>query len=233
MKWIKSLKIVFMAGLLTTLLLQMGCISFKKRPRRLFREVVEKQQTFDAIIVPGVPFYKNTWDSTMKARVIWSAILYKQGYAKNVIYSGGAVYSPYYEAKIMGLYAQQLGIPAKHIFYDTLAEHSTENVYFSYELARKLGFKTLALATDPGQSSLLKSFTRKRFGTPIFHIPFVMDSLWAYNHIDPVIDPASAKIKTDTFISITQRESLWTRLRGTIGKNIPWENKDTRKAPEL
>jgi hypothetical protein len=232
MKWIKPTKIILMAGLLTSLLLQLGCISFKKRPRRLFREVVEKQQTFDVIIVPGVPFYKNTWDSTMKARVIWSYILYKQGYAKNVIYSGGAVYSPYYEAKIMGLYAQQLGIPAEHIFYDTLAQHSTENVYYSYELARKLGFKTIALATDPGQSSLLKSFTLKRFGTPIVHIPFVIDSLWTYNHIDPVIDPASA-LSIDTFTSITKREGLWQRLRGTIGKNIPWENKETRKAPAL
>ena len=232
MTFSRKIKYLIMAGLLASLLFQIGCISFKKRPRRLFREVVAQQRSFDAIIVPGVPFNNDAWDSTMKARVIWSYILYKHGYAKNVIYSGGAVYSPYYEAKIMGLYGQQLGIPAAHMFYDTLAEHSTENVYYSYELARKLGFKTLALATDPGQSSLLKGFTRKRFGTPIAHIPFVMDSLWAYNNIEPVIDPSSAR-KTDSFSSITQRESLWKRLRGTIGKNIPWEDTATRKAPPL
>lgn len=232
MKWTSKIKVIFMAGLLTTMLLQLGCISFKKRPRRLFKEIVKNGQSFDVIIVPGVPFYKNTWDSTMKSRVIWSYLLYKHGYARNIIYSGGAVYSPYYEAKIMGLYAQQLGVPEAHIFYDTLAEHSTENVYYSYELARKLGFKTIALATDPGQSSLLKRFTRKRFGTPIAHIPFVMDSLWAHNHTDPVIDPAPAR-NNDSFRSITERESFWKRIRGTIGKNIPWENKETRKAEKL
>lgn len=221
-----------MTGILTSLLFQLGCISFKKRPRRLFREVSEKQQSFDAIIVPGVPFYHNAWDSTMKSRVIWSYILYKNGYAKNIIYSGGAVYSPYYEARIMGLYAQQLGIPAAHIFYDTLAEHSTENVFYSYELARKLGFKTIALATDPLQSSMLKSFTRKRFGTAISHIPFVIDSLWVYNAIEPVIDPSSAAY-TDSFISITRRETFWQRFRGTMGKHIPWENKERRKAEKL
>lgn len=221
-----------MAGMLTSLLFQLGCISYKKRPRRLFNEVVKQQQQFDAIIVPGVPFYHNTWDSIMKSRVIWSYVLYKHGYAKNIIYSGGAVYSPYCEAKIMGLYARQLGVPEAHIFYDTLAEHSTENVFYSYELARKLGFKTIALATDPTQSSLLKFFTRKRFGTKIIHLPFVTDSLYAYNSINPVIDPSSA-ICCDTFISITQRESFWKRMRGTLGKNIPWKNKKTRKAEKL
>lgn len=221
-----------MVGVLTSLLFQLGCISFKKRPRRLFQEVVKQQQHFDAIIVPGVPFYNGTWDSTMKSRVIWSYVLYKHGYAKNIIYSGGAVYSPYYEAKIMGLYAQQMGVSAEHIFYDTLAEHSTENVFYSYELARRLGFKTIALATDPFQSSLLKFFTRKRFGTKIIHLPFVVDSLEAYNDINPVIDPSPARCR-DTFVSITQRENFWKRIKGTIGKNIPWENKKTRKAEKL
>ncbi len=232
MKMRSVIKIAIMSGLLMSILIQLGCISYKKRPRRLFREVVEQRQTFDAIIVPGVPFYKDAWDSTMKARVLWSYVLYKEGYTKNVIYSGGAVYSPYYEAKIMGLYAQKLGIPAEHIFYDTLAEHSTENVYFSYELARKLGFKTIALATDPGQSSLLKRFTRKRFGTRIAHIPFVIDTLETYNHLEPVIDPASA-LSADSFRSITLRENFLKRLRGTLGKNIPWKNKETRMADSL
>jgi uncharacterized SAM-binding protein YcdF (DUF218 family) len=232
MKYIKTIKILVMAGVLTSLLFHLGCISYKKKPIKIFREIVQQQQQFDAIIVPGVPFKNNAWDSVMKSRVIWSYVLYKHGYAKNIIYSGGAVYSPYYEAKIMGLYGQHLGIPAEHIFYDTLAEHSTENVFYSYEMARKLGFKTIALATDPFQSSLLKFFTRKRFGTKITHLPFVVDSLHAYNSINPVIDPSSA-ICVDSFVSITKRENLWKRIRGTLGKDIPWENKETRKAEKL
>lgn len=72
---------------------------------------------------------------------------------KNIIYSGGAVYSPYKESVIMGLFGQKLGIPSKNTFYDTLARHSTENVYYSYLLAKEIGFKSIALGADPFQVS--------------------------------------------------------------------------------
>src|SRR3954465_15046104 len=92
-----------------------GCFSSKKVPRKHLAAAA-RLKPFDAIIVPGVPFKNGNWDSVMKARVIWSWILYKDGYTKNVIYSGASVYSPYFEGKIMALYAEQLGIPKEHIF---------------------------------------------------------------------------------------------------------------------
>ena len=108
----------------------MGCISSSKGPQKALTKA-GKMKAFDAVIVPGIHFKNGAWDSVMKARVLWSYILYKNGYTKNIIYSGGAVYSPYKEAIIMGLYAQKLGVPKEHIFYDTNARHSTENVYYS------------------------------------------------------------------------------------------------------
>ena len=219
-----------MATLLTGILFNMGCVSMKKRPQRLYREVVQQNKTYDAIIVPGVPFQNGTWNNVMRARVLWSYFLYEKGIARNIIYSGAAVYSPYCEAKIMGLYARQLGIPKEHIFYDTLALHSTENVYYAYELARNNKFKSIALATDPFQSSLLKGFTRKRFETTIQHIPVIFDSLRQYDSLNPVIDPAPA-FKED-FISIEDQSGFWKRLKGTLGKNIKWDNKN-RKAKAL
>jgi hypothetical protein len=222
-RWLLVLLLAYTAGNMS------ACISYKKRPRRLYHNVVAKHQTFDALIVPGVPFNGTRWDSTMKGRVLWSYILYKNGIVRNIIYSGAAVYTPYYEAKIMGLYAMALGIPETHIFYDTLAEHSTENVYYSYEIARQQGFKSIALGTDPFQSSLLKSFTRKRFKTAIQHLPFVIDSLQLYHHLEPEIDPASAK--KEHFIALPDREGFWKRLEGTRGKNIPWGNKKRKAAP--
>ncbi len=204
----------------------MGCVSTKKRPVRLFREVVASGRQFDAIIVPGVPFVNGQWDTTMKGRVLWSCFLYQQGIARNIIYSGGAVYSPYAEAKIMGLYAQQLGIPEAHIFYDTLAEHSTENVYYAYLLAREQGFKSIALATDPFQSAMLKRFTRKRFATEIVHLPFIADTLKTLNHVRPLIDPSAAYVSP--FRAITERESFWRRVGGTLGLRIKWEQKRPR-----
>lgn len=220
----------FSATLLGIIIMYLfGCVTPKKGPRKAFAHAA-KLVPFDAIIVPGVPFNNGAWDSVMKARVLWSYILYKHGYAKNIIYSGAAVYSPYKEAVIMGLYAQKLGIPKEHIFYDTQARHSTENVYYSYLIAKKKGFKKLALATDPFQSFLLKGFTRKRFSTPIYHLPFVTDSLAAYNHLNPQINPISAKV--ENFTPITEKESFWQRVRGTMGKDIRWSQyKNGKLAP--
>ena len=208
-----------------------GCVSYRKRPSQLFNEVMASNKTFDVAIVPGVPFKNAQWDSVMKGRVLWADFLYKRGIIRNIIFSGSAVYSPYYEAKIMGLYAQQLGIPDSNIFYDTKAEHSTENIYYSYELAREKGFKTIALVTDPFQSSLTKGFTRRRFATKIQHIPFLVDTLKKLNGSDYTIDPVSAF--ESEFKSITERENWFKRFRGTLGAFIPWQNMEGGKAAPL
>lgn len=221
--------------LLTTLLLctiVIGCITPQRGPKKRYARAVREHKTFDAIIVPGIGYEGAGWDSVMKARVIWSWLLYKNGLAKNIIYSGAAVYTPYIEAKVMGLYAQALGIPAEHIFYDTLAKHSTENVYYSYLVAQRQGFRTIALASDPFQSLLLRSFTKKRFGTPIYHLPFITDSLGVYNHLNPDINPAPARVN-GPHQSIEERETFWQRFRGTLGKDIPWEKHEGRELPAL
>lgn len=208
-----------------------SCVSYRKRPAQLFNEVVQGHKTFDAAIVPGVPFNNNNWDSVMKGRVLWAAFLYHKEIIRNIIFSGGAVYSPYYESKIMKLYALELGVPDSNIFCETRAEHSTENIYYSYELARKKGFKTIALATDPFQSSLTKRFTRRRFATPIQHIPFMVDTLKILNNEEYKIDPISAF--ESSFKSILEREKWLRRFRGTLGAFIPWEHKKGRKAAPL
>ena len=118
-----------------TFLTLTSCFSSRKVPVRELAAVAAIKP-LDAIIVPGVPFSGGNWDSVMKARVTWSCFLYKNGYTRNIIYSGSAVYTPYFEGIIMGLYAEQLGVPKEHIFCETEARHSTENVYYSYLLAK-------------------------------------------------------------------------------------------------
>lgn len=210
--------------------LQTGCFGANKSSRRT-QNRASKMKTFDAVIVPGVAFKNGSWDSAMKARVIWSWILYKNGYTKNVIYSGGAVYSPFTEAIVMGLYARKLGIPKEHIFYDTMAKHSTENIYYSYLLAQKKGFKKIALATDPLQSFALRSFTRHRFTSPIYHIPFVRDSIKKYTYLNPEINPESARVSH--FVSITKKQNFFQRFKGTIGKKIDWKQYAGKKLGPL
>jgi uncharacterized SAM-binding protein YcdF (DUF218 family) len=175
---------------------------------------------FDAIVVPGVPF-DTGWSDAMRLRVQWSHYLYSKGLAKNIIYSGSAVYTPYVEARIMALYAMELGIPAEHIFTEEKAEHSTENIFYSYYLAKDLGFKTVALTTDPFQNSMLRSFVRAK-GLDVTHVPANFDTIRALYPPSCIrIDPTWAKV--DDFVALPERESFWKRLRGTMGKNLKYE----------
>lgn len=217
--------------IITSFFFQLGCISYRKRPAALYNKIIQEKKVFDAGIVPGVPFKNGRWDTVMKGRVIWANFLYKQGIIKNIIFSGAAVYSPYYESKIMGLYAAQLGVPKDRIFFENKAEHSTENIFYSYSMAKEMGFKTIALVTNPFQSSLTKGFTKRRFRSKIYHLPFLVDTLKKYSHLEPVIDPSPAF--DNNFKSILQREKWFRRLRGTMGAFIPWTDKWTRKESPL
>lgn len=194
-----------------------SCAFFRPAPNKLFKRAL-KNQPYDVIIVPGVPFDGKEWTMAMRGRVIWASYLIKKGIAKNVIFSGGAVYTPYVEARIMALYAEQLGVPKEKIILEEKAEHSTENIYNSYWLAKEMGFTKIAVATDRFQSNLLTGFTKRRFKMPIAHIPFVVDTLKTIHNVHPVIDPSSAKV--ENFKSIEETQSKHYRNRGTRGKNI-------------
>jgi uncharacterized SAM-binding protein YcdF (DUF218 family) len=174
---------------------------------------------YDMVIIPGVPF-KNVWSRTMKARVYWSKYLYDMGIAKNIMYSGSAVYTAYTEGRIMALYGEAIGIPKENIYVETKAEHSTENVYYSYRKILKLNFSKIALASDPFQTKMLRRFTRKKVSPQIDLIPIVIDTLRAMEPgmTDPAIEAEQAFKKE--FIPLSQREGFWKRLKGTIGKNI-------------
>ena len=214
-----SVRLIFIFSVLFLLLLFLNSCSFSsKTTKRLLDE--SRKKSYDIIIVPGVPLEKGRWSRTMKARVYWSKYLYDQGIAKNIMYSGSAVYTPYYEGDIMALYAAAIGIPQKHIFSETKAEHSTENLYYSYKKARKLGFKSIALASDPFQTKSLRRYARKKVSAEVALIPMVMDIMLEIEPqmTDPVIDYQQAFNKD--FIMIKKRENFWKRLRGTLGKNV-------------
>lgn len=185
------------------------------------------QMPFDAIIVPGVPF-DTAWSDIMRARVIWSVYLYEQGLTKNIIYSGSAVYSPYIESRIMAAYAKELGVPEEHIFTEEKAEHSTENVFYSYYLGKSLGFENIALATDPFQTKMVRSFA-KRKKLDITYVPAIFDTVKAnYAGLQVKIDPATAKV--EPFESITDREGFFKRFAGTLGKNLKYEPDEITQA---
>lgn len=180
---------------------------------------------YDAIIVPGYPFQEDdsSWHEIMKIRVYWSHYLYETGFTKNVIYSGAAVYTPFVESKIMREYGTALGIPSEAIYVDTMAKHSTENLYYAYQLAKNMGFEKIALATDPFQNAALAIFAKNN-NIEVDFLPIVFDILKKINKVDPEINPTSAYIKD--FVALPDKVGFFERLKGTMGGKI---DKDVHK----
>ena len=178
---------------------------------------------YDVVIVPGTPFVNGEWDNVTHGRLLWAKFLYDRGVTKHIICSGSAVYSPYVEGEIMRKYAIGLGVPESDVFAEPRAEHSTENLYYGWKMARSLGFEKIGLATDVFQSKMLKKFNRKmhrKVGSHVDIIPMVADSIRNMDQRTPEIDPSSA-FRTE-FVSIMDRQTFWQRFRGTLGKDIDW-----------
>lgn len=195
-----------------------SCSFSSKTTKKLLSKSLD--MSYDVIIVPGYPFQNFVWDDNMKGRIYWSKYLYDKGIAKNVMYSGSSVSSPYYEGTIMALYAEAIGIPKEHIYTELKAEHSTENIYYSYKKAKKLGFKKIAVASDPFQTKLLRRYIRKKVSPDVAIIPFVIDTLKMIEPAmtDPAIDYKQAFNKD--YKSLKEREGFWKLLRGTRGLNV-------------
>jgi uncharacterized SAM-binding protein YcdF (DUF218 family) len=182
----------------------------------------KKQIPFDVVIVPGFPYQDTAINSIYKARVLWAKHLYDSGYAKNIIFSGSAVYTPYIESRTMKLFAIALGIPEANVFTEEKAEHSSENVYYSWKRAQELGFKKIALATDPYQSGMLQGVIDK-YTPGVMSLPIPFEKIDATKAVFPPVDMTSAKV--NPFTPLDKREGFWERFRGTMGKRIREERK--------
>lgn len=195
---------------------------------RKFYEKAKKEAPYDVVIVTGIPYNDSTNSGLIfAARVLWAKYLYDHGIAKNIIFSGSAVSTPYYEGMAMKIVADSLGVPPNHTFAEIRAEHSTENAWYGMKMARKMGFKRMALAADPFQVKMLRGFLKKRCEN-MDYIPIVYDSVihdrnnWHAQM--PKVDFAGAY--EPKFIKLSDRESFFTRFAGTRGKHINFEEKD-------
>ncbi len=200
-----------------SIFLLQACYLFGPSPRKRLKQC-EKVKPIDVAIVPGLPLYKGQWDTLLKTRMLWSVYLYKKGYVKNLIFSGNAVYTKWREGNCMSDIAKKLGVDEKNIFVDTIAEHSTENLFFGNELAKRKGFKTVALATDYFQCGMLYKFARRKIDKKIYFLPVIFDSIQKDFNVSVVLD-TTLNVKPD-FIPLEERQSQSERLKGTRGKKI-------------
>lgn len=218
-------KRLFLIAIIVTTLFS-SCTLFSPSAGKLYKKALAKHNQYDAVIVPGVPFNEPKWDNVMMMRVTWAVHLYKKGLTKNIIMSGSSVYSPYVEGAIMKRYAVALGVPEENVIIEGRAEHSTENVWYGFHLAKAKGFDAIALATDPFQTKMVYRFGKKRT-KGISFLPVIFDTLKDLPHDTPEISYTDLKI--ENFIPITERESWRKRFRGTRGKNINYKEIPSEK----
>ena len=96
--------------MLLLLFLLTNCAFSKRKSQKYFDKALI-DAPYDAIIIPGVPHDGVSWSPTMNIRISWANFLFKKGIANNIIFSGGAVYTKFSEAKIMAEYGKALGVP--------------------------------------------------------------------------------------------------------------------------
>jgi uncharacterized SAM-binding protein YcdF (DUF218 family) len=177
----------------------------------------KKRGPYDAIIVPGFPYEKRPDLNTIyKVRIFWAYHLYKKGIAKNIVFSGSAVHTPYVEGRIMAEFAKQMGIPEEHIFVEDSAEHSTENLFYGLALCRRLGFEKVAVATDPFQSGMI-AFLTNRDKLPVDFIPAKVETVaikyWRTFRFN-INDKEAFK---EGFVPLVERKDKTERMKGTHG----------------
>lgn len=164
-----------------------------------------KTAPFDVVIVPGLPYDAAGINPLLKARILWAKELYDKGITRHIIFSGSAVRSPYVEAVVMKMMADTLGIPTHHTFIEDQALHSTENVSYGIQLAHRLGFEKIALATDPIQALILKKFTRDNH-SHVCLLPFDFNSMrFYYETRVPNLNVEKAFV--ENFVSLKNGES--------------------------
>ena len=145
LRFLKWTVIVLLLGFLAFLL---GTKAFRVHTVNTYTENIQ-QAPFDAVIIPGIPYDTAAPNDMLKARMYWAKKLFQSGVAKNLIFSGDAVHTPYVEGCCMKTMADSMGLPVANTFAETKALHGTENVDYSLKLAKEKGWKKVAVATDP------------------------------------------------------------------------------------
>jgi uncharacterized SAM-binding protein YcdF (DUF218 family) len=109
---------------------------------------------FDAVIIPGCPSEDDgSLSLCQMSRAVWAALLWQHGHAGAFIASGAAVHSRYVEAEALAAGMAALGVPADRIWLEPKALHTDENMYYSLQIARALGFHRLAVASQKGHAA--------------------------------------------------------------------------------
>ncbi|MFA9558292.1 YdcF family protein [Evansella sp. AB-rgal1] len=102
----------------------------------------------DVIIVLGAGVWENGPSPALKARLDRALEVYDEGLAKNFILTGGLGTFPPTEAEAMKEYLLNFGVPEEHMFLESLATNTEENLNNSKEIMDEEGWESAIIVTD-------------------------------------------------------------------------------------
>ncbi len=112
-------------------------------------KIVQKPQAADSIVVfAGGVGESGKAGQGYEERVQHAADLYKNGYAKNLIFSSGYTYA-LKEILIMKALAVSMGVPQEAIILEDKAKNTYENVIFTKDILNKEKQKKILLVSSP------------------------------------------------------------------------------------
>ncbi len=104
----------------------------------------------DVIIVLGCRAYQNGGPSScMRARAGHAADLYRQGFATEIIATGGMTDQGPIEAAVLSRVLQENGVPESAITEETQATDTIQNILNSRAIMWARGWHTAVLVTEP------------------------------------------------------------------------------------
>ncbi|MBI4620762.1 MAG: YdcF family protein [Desulfobacterales bacterium] len=112
-------------------------------------EIREKPKRADAIVVlAGGVGESGKAGEGYEERVETGVMLYKKGYAQDLIFSSGYVFV-FKEPDVMKALAVSLGVPENHIILEKKAGNTHQNVVYVNEILNQKDWKRLILITSP------------------------------------------------------------------------------------
>ncbi|QSZ27950.1 YdcF family protein [Aceticella autotrophica] len=145
----------------------------------------EKPKKSDAIIVLGCAVYGNTPSPFFKERLEEALKLYKEGYGRYIIISGGkGPGESISEAEAGKRYLLEKNVPSKNILLDNKSFSTYENLLFSKEIMEKNSFKTAIIVSNKSHLKRASIIT-KRIGidasfSGVFVKEYVGDEVYGF-----------------------------------------------------
>ena len=117
----------------------------------------DENHSADAIVVLGAAQYNGTPSPIFKARLDQAAYLYKEGFSRTVIVTGGKQEGDQFtEAEAGELYLVERGVSSDHILNENNGRTSLESLENVWGIAQARRINSVLLVSDPMHSERIK-----------------------------------------------------------------------------